>query len=228
MLAVPKGYAASRTVPLVLVFHGDGGDGPGMRAYHRFDDVSGDEAIVAYPSENGNTWNLYTPYGQNGSAQYIVALVASLKSRFTIGNVFGVGWSNGGFFVNQMACRNPSLFRAIVSHAGGAPSEPSDPSATTWPNGYTRCNGQTNGVAALITHGTNDGAVGFDSGDFNRMYWGYVNGCDGSLGGGTPAPCQEYTGCDADKPVVWCPVQGQDHGIWTEGRSAAWTFLKRF
>jgi poly(3-hydroxybutyrate) depolymerase len=120
------------------------------------------------------------------------------------------------------------MFCAIVSHAGGAPDEPDDPAATTWPNGYVRCDGQNGGVAALITHGTADGTVGFDSGDFNRMYWGYLNGCQDTLAAATPAPCQEYVGCDAGKPVVWCPVAGGGHGIWPEALVVGWAFLKRF
>lgn len=227
-LAVPKTYDAQTTYPLVLVFHGDGGDGPGMRAYHTFDEVTGSEAIVAYPSGTGQTWDLYTPWASNAEAQFVEALIASYKGRFTIGDVFGVGWSNGGFFVNQIACRRPAMFRAIVSHAGGAPYEQSDPAATTWPNGYVRCDGQSAGVAAMITHGTADGAVGFDSGDFNRMYWAYVNGCGDTTRSIAPAPCVEYDGCPADKPVVFCPIQGQGHGIWDGARQAAWSFLKRF
>src|SRR5688500_18537528 len=49
VLAVPKSYSAAKSYPLVLVFHGDGGDGPSMRSYVKFDDATGEDAVVAYP-----------------------------------------------------------------------------------------------------------------------------------------------------------------------------------
>src|SRR5688572_15778857 len=61
VLAVPKTYDAAKKYPLVFVFHGDGGDGPGMRAYHKLDTASGDDAIVAYPTGRNATWETYGP-----------------------------------------------------------------------------------------------------------------------------------------------------------------------
>src|SRR4051794_8667443 len=140
VLAAPSTYTADNAYPLVLVLHGDGGNGVAIRAAIPFDDVSGQDAIVAYPTGTLG-WNLYDPTDKNEDLTFLVELVDSLKTRFTIApdSVFGMGFSSGAFMVNQVGCRRPSLFRAIVPHSGGAPAEPRDPSATRWENDYTRC-----------------------------------------------------------------------------------------
>src|SRR5690606_37054568 len=107
-LAVPSAYDPKREYPLVLVFHGDGGDGPGMRAAHTIDALSGDAAIVAYPTGLDGTWNLYEPSATNADMKFVDALVEALSSRHVVDarRIFGVGYSSGGYFINQVACRN--------------------------------------------------------------------------------------------------------------------------
>lgn len=230
VLAVPQSYSPSRSYPLVLVLHGDGGDGPSIRAALSFDEASGADAIVAYPSGRLG-WNLYDPADQNPDFRFLVALVESLESRFAIdpGRVFGMGFSSGAFMLNQVACRRPTFFRAIAPHSGGAPDEPRDPSATRWSNDYTRCSGQTlgNGPAVMVIHGTADRVVTFDSGDFTAMYWAYVDGCQTSRSTEfAPSPCVSHDACPSDRPVVLCAVPELAHVLWSGARDAVWSFFR--
>ncbi len=227
VLVVPRTYTAARAYPLVLVFHGDGGTGPSMRETHNFDDQSRDGAIVVYPSGKDRAWDLYTRASENADDAFVVALVEHLTTRFNIdrARVFGTGFSKGAFFINQLACRKPALFRAIAGHAGGAPYEPEDPAATSWPNGYVQCADQTTGVAALVVHGLDDSVVPFESGDFEAEYWAYVNGCTRTRIAGEPPPCVAYEGCPAELPVTFCAIPGLGHALWPEAAQAAWSFF---
>lgn len=231
VLVTPGTYSPVRRYPLVLVLHGDGLDGAAMRAALPFDDVSGEEAVVAYPSGAGLGWDLYGPAETNEDLAFLIALVASLEARFAIdpARVFATGFSSGAFMLNQVGCRRPSLFRAIAPHSGGAPQEPDDPTATRWDNSFTRCADQTlgGGPAVLVIHGTADTVVTYDSGEFAASYWAYVDGCQPtrSLHDATPE-CAHHDGCPAGKPVVLCSVPNLEHALWSEAGETAWTFFR--
>lgn len=231
VLATPRTYAASKSYPLVLVLHGDNGDGPTMRALEPFDEISGDEAVVAYPT-GVYGWDLYKPADSNTELAFLVALVAALQAKLTIdpARVFATGFSSGAFMVNQTACRRPSLFRAIAPHSGGAPSEPNDPSASKWAEDYTRCPSQTlgGGPAVMVIHGTTDSIVPYAGGEYSANYWAYVNGCATTRTATAPSPCEKNDACPADKPVVFCAIAGMDHVVWASAATATWQFFKGF
>lgn len=234
VLAAPVSYDAVKSYPLVIAFHGDGGSGAGMRAVFPLDDISGDAAFVAYPdSKGGASWDLYTPEATNEDDAFVFALVADLTSRFAIDptRVFGAGYSSGAFFIEQLACRRASLFRAIAPSSGGAPNEPQDPAASFWKPYYTKCANQTSGVPALVVHGTDDTVVEPESGDFSAQYWAYVGGCDEAKETRTPAtppPCVEHAACPPGMRVVYCPIAGIGHGLWSEASKAAWSFFAAY
>ncbi len=235
VLVLPRDYDAARRYPLVVAMHGDGGDGASMRAGFPVEEASGASAIVVYPSGRNHTWDLYAPADTDVDVAFLEALIASLAARWSIdpARVFATGFSSGAFMANQMACRRPALFRAIASHGGGAPSEPRDPAASTWEGtGFTRCAGQTSGVAALVVHGEEDGVVSWESGSYTATYWSTVNGCGtarvpaggllGALG------CERWQGCPATTPVTMCSVDGLGHTVWSEAAKATWAFFAGF
>ena len=223
VLAVPKTYASTTKYPLIVVLHGDGGDGSGMRNYHPLDSETGSDAIVVYPSGAGSTWDQGTAFDSNPDQQYVEALINELKGKYSVDRVFGVGWSAGGFLVNILACRRAGIFNAIVSHAGGQPyTEPKDS------NGYNICVGNPK-YAALVTHGANDGTVDPSSGDYDAQFWAHANGCDQDPAMRTdvaPSPCKAHAGCPAGKPVEFCLIPGNGHGVWSQAIPTEWAFLK--
>lgn len=229
VLAAPSTYSATRSYPLVLVLHGDGGNGPSMHKAFALDEVSGQEAFVAYPSGTEG-WNLYSPAAENPDLAFLTAVVKDLQGRYSIdtSHVFGTGFSSGGFMVNQIACRRPGFFRAIVPQSGGAPDEPNDRTATTWGNGYTRCENQAlgQGPAVMVIHGTTDNVVAPESGDFTANYWSYVNSCASSRTPTTPSPCQQQDGCPSGHPVLYCAIANLGHAIWGDARAATWQFFR--
>lgn len=227
VLVVPETYAATKKYPLVLAFHGDGGTGASFRAYYKFETYSGEDALVAYLDGLGQTWEIER-LAPNPDVDFAMATIDAIKAKVSIdtARVFATGWSNGGFFVNRLACMKSTSIRAISSHAGGAVYE-SDANKPhpKYPNGFPKCPGEDK-VPAFITHGLSDPAVEPASGDFSASYWAYVNGCQDSRAATTPSPCMAHAGCPADKPVVYCPISGNGHGIWKDGAKESWAFFK--
>jgi polyhydroxybutyrate depolymerase len=231
VMVAPKDVVPAKAYPVVFVFHGDGGNGSGMRSWLTLDAQSGADAIVVYPDGKNATWDLYTPAASNADNAFVDAMLEAVKAKYTVdgARVFGSGYSSGAFFINQIACRRSGFFRAIAPNAGGAPQEPSDPAATTWPGtSYTKCAGQTGGVAAIVMHGPDDYVVGTKSGTYDARYWAHVNGCDDSESTRTPttpSPCVQHAGCPSDKRVLYCEIPGVGHGIWNESAKATWAFF---
>jgi len=224
LLAVPAHMDASRSYPLVLYFHGDGGDGEGMQRSAPFEVASGDAAIVAYPDGTNHTWDLETT-SDNHDVAFAEALVADVAKDFTIERrqVFAYGYSSGGFFANVLACQRSSLLRAIASNAGGAPYH----QAETWPNGFPKCAAE-GPVAALALHGTDDNGVTLDSGRFTAEYWAYIDGCTMTEMETTSYPeCRAYRGCKAGKDVAFCKVPGLGHWVWDRAPEVSWGFFQR-
>lgn len=212
-------------LPLVLVFHGDGGSDRSFHDGFPFETASGDGAIVAYPNGRDASWELHEGRRDNTDIHFVEAIVADLAKRMPIDTtrVFGSGYSSGGFFINLVACEVPGFFRAIASSAGGAPHGRAEKHA----NGFTKCEGQVP-VATMALHGTHDFGVGLESGEFSAQYWAYVNGCDTSAMETTAyAECHAYRGCPKEKPVVFCKVDGLGHWVWDRAAEASWTFFKR-
>jgi len=222
VLVVPTAIDPARRYPLVLVFHGDGGEAGGFHGAFPFERASGGDAVLAYPDGIGFTWDLETIAG-NRDVAFVEALVDALARELPIDRqrVFGTGYSSGGFLVNVIACQRHGLFRAIASNAGGAPYK----QALVWSNGYPRCPGQAP-TAMLALHGERDFAVTLDSGRFSAEYWAYVNGCRADEMEPTGYDeCKAYRGCPRGTDVAYCEVAGLGHWVWDRAAEASWTFF---
>ena len=139
--------------------------------------------------------------------------------------VFATGYSAGGYFSNQLACRRGSVLRAIASHAGGGPF---GQNVEYGDDGKLRCPERP--IAALIAHGTDDTTVKLEEAQQSREHWRRVNAC--ASGGGTPrdpAPCVSLASCAEDCPVVYCDIPGLGHSVWPEkGAKVTWDFFASF
>jgi polyhydroxybutyrate depolymerase len=210
-LSVPKKYDAARQYPLIIALHGDGQSGDGFRLFLGLDDISGDDAITAYPDQ---VVDLFAPYDQNQDQQLVEAVINDVKGKRSIdaAKVWAFGYSKGGYIANELACRKPGMFKAMAAHAAGAPQVPA-----------AQCPGIV-GLPVMLTEGDKDTAVGAS---FGASYWATINGCSTSRAPTTPAGCEKYTGCEAGKPVTYCLAAGVSHyPIWTGAAQASWDFFK--
>lgn len=218
---VPDSHDGDRTFPLVIELHGDGGTGAGMRRALDLESASAGRAILVFPNAFGG-WDLERGVDENDDIRFMKALVDTLAKNLCVdrARVFAAGYSNGGYFANQLACKvGGSLLRGIASHAGGGPyggdGEYDD-------QGNLVCAGMP--VPALISHGVADDNVLLTEGQKSRAHWTRVNGCGTSTKAFDPSPCVAYDGCA--KPVVYCEVPSVGHVVWPEGGAkATWSFF---
>lgn len=222
VLVRPTVLDAAHPVALVLVFHGDGGDGWGFHELFPFERASGTAAVVAYLDGLEKTWTLEGT-DVNPDIEFALALIDALATSLPInrGRVFATGYSSGGFFVNLLACRRAGLLRAIASNAGGAPY----PQAEQWPNHYPKCPGQRP-VAVMALHGASDDNVSLATGFFSTQYWAYINGCaDTGVDPTGYSECASYRRCPSGADVVWCEIPELTHWVWDDAAEASWAFF---
>jgi polyhydroxybutyrate depolymerase len=224
LLVEPAEREEGRRYPLVLVFHGDGGDAAGFHQAWPFERASGKDAVLAYLDGMDRRWDLEATI-DNRDVTFVEAVIADVERTHAIdrARVFATGYSSGGFLANVVACHRPGLLRAIASSAGGAPYN----QLLRWPNGYPMCPGQKP-IAMLALHGEHDLTVTLDSGRFSAEYWAYVNDCNTHEMESTGyAQCRFYRGCPAGRAVGFCSIPSLGHWVWSEAAFAAWTFFER-
>lgn len=122
---LPKGYNARHSYPLVLNFHGWGGDPDQQQRYTKMNDVADKEGfIVVYPQSYRRYWNtgvLPLSYKSgNDDVGFVSALLDSLSHRYLIDqdSVYVVGVSLGGYLAQRLGCELGNKIAAFVSVSG--------------------------------------------------------------------------------------------------------------
>jgi polyhydroxybutyrate depolymerase len=121
-----------KPAPVILAFHGGGGNARGQQEYSRLDALADREGFVTvYPNGTGRmkdrllTWNAGTCCG-SASAQnvddvgFVAALLDDLASRIAIDpkRVYATGMSNGAMMAHRVAAELPDRIAAIAPVAG--------------------------------------------------------------------------------------------------------------
>lgn len=229
LAVVPDAHDGTTPLPLVFMFHGSGGDGARFRGAYDLELEARGQAIFVYPTADPTrkTWDLESGADSNVDVLLFDAILASLSASHCVDRkrVFATGYSAGGYFSNQLACRRGSVLRAIASHAGGGPF---GQSGEYGDDGKLRCPERP--IAALIAHGAADTTVDLEEAKKSLEHWRRVNGC--ASGGGVPrepSPCVSLASCAEDRPVVYCEVPGLGHSVWPEnGAKVTWEFFASF
>lgn len=226
-LFVPTPCDPGKPLPVVFLFHGDGGNGASMRGFGFEDQVAG-RAVLVYPDGPNRTWDLETAPENNQDYKFFDALLEDVGKKASIdkGRVFALGFSRGGFFVNQLGCFRGDVVRAVAGHSGGGPYSEEQ---GVWDDDglFTRCN--TPPVAAMEIHGEIDFVVSYEKGGkYSARYWRTKNRCQTSTTEFAPSPCVAYEGCAAGHPVVWCSIPNLGHQVWSDAARAAWNFFEQF
>ncbi len=218
-LSVPEDYDASKPHRLVFGYHGSNYTGRMMRQYLDNEKPPlADGTIFVYPdglplpNQPSNVAWVLTD-GERDLVFFDV-LLEHLKTTYCIdeSRIFVNGQSFGGLMTNAVGCLRGDVVRAIAAVAGSGPR--------------STCTGQ---VAVWLTHGTDDMNVSFSSGEGSRDRWVAANHCMDMTEPGEPMQCQNYVGCDAGHPVIWCPHTGDGgHQHPSFGRAAVRAFLAGF
>ena len=132
---VPQKYSAATAAPLLMAFHGGGGDMEYMASDKAYGLISKSEAegfVVVFPNgisklNSGKfaTWNAGTCCGnardQNvDDVGFVKQIIGNLTRQLNIdrNQIYATGMSNGGMMTYRLACEMSDTFKAIASVAG--------------------------------------------------------------------------------------------------------------
>jgi polyhydroxybutyrate depolymerase len=123
-LHFPEGFDGS--LPLVIAFHGSGSSGGNMRLGSGLNAVSDREGfVVAYPTAEIGNWA--EDCGCNNAddnrlddTTFVKVIADTVAGRVTLdrSRIYAVGFSQGGLFVQRLACQMSDRIAAVASVAG--------------------------------------------------------------------------------------------------------------
>ncbi len=232
---VPPSYNPSTPTPLVLNFHGGGGD-PENQMTQSGMDAKSDSAgfIVVYPEGTGKslagklfaTWNAgrccgYATENNIDDVGFVSAMLEDLESKFNVDEkkVYSTGLSNGALFSYRLACDLSDKIAAIAPV--GAQDSLND------------CN-QARKVPVMHFHGILDPSAPFEGGHCGGRLsgdpgwdcksvpdyieeWRIRNSCSEeteTVYEQGEALCVKYKNCEAD--VILCTMETGGH-TWPSG-----------
>jgi len=160
---IPYSYDGSHPVPLVMDFHGGGGNAETQMRTSNFESLADEKGfIVVYPNGSGRlgdkilTWNGGTCCGyavtnQIDDVGFVRALIADVQTiaKIDMKRIYATGLSNGGIFSYRLACDASDLIAAIGPVSGT--------------QNYLRCNPKEP-VSVIHFHGTDDQHLPYDGG----------------------------------------------------------------
>jgi polyhydroxybutyrate depolymerase len=166
-LHIPGGLTETTPAPVVLAFHGGGGNGRSMERLTGFSRLADREHfVVVYPDAVDGNWvdgrvDMRTTAHRQGvdDVAFIAALLDDLARRHPIDakRVFATGISNGGIFSHYLAANLADRIAAIAPVAGGL----ADPFYWTF--------APSQPVSVFILQGAADPLMPFDGG---AVAWG--------------------------------------------------------
>ena len=191
--------------PLVLVFHGMGGQGARVERLSRFSAI-GDQAgvIIAYPEGEEGTWRVLRD--PRTEITFTRAVVADIAARTPVDQrrIFAAGISNGAMMSAALGCFAPDLVAGVGLVSGGYVSP---------------CRNNPH-VPAILFNGTADATLPIQGGrlmmpvrDFAAA-WGSGAGCQASAEAlpARPGARVERFACGGAEAVFWT-IPGGAH-VW--------------
>ena len=233
---VPVSYRPSKPAPLLMVFHGGGGNMDILADDRYYGLISQSESsgyVLVFPNGYSRlstgrfaTWNAGICCGEARDKNvddvgFVRAVLADVQMQLHIdpARIFATGMSNGGMLSYRLACEMADTFKAIVSVAGtdgtGDSCRPSGP------------------ISVLHIHARDDDRVLFNGGsgsaskthaDFVSVpgtvaKWVGLNGCHATPQRVLTVPgatCDLHTGCRGGAEVKLCVTDTGGHS-WPGG-----------
>ena len=161
LLHVPQTLTRNHPAPLLLVFHGGGGHASNMPRFTGFDRLADARGfIVAYPESVNGHWNDTRALSRADDVAFVRTLITELERSYPVdpARVYATGISNGGFFVQRLACELSAQLAAVASVAA------------TMPETLVRVCHPTNPVSILFMQGTADPLVHIVGGSIARTH----------------------------------------------------------
>jgi len=172
IIHLPTSYSSEKKLPLVLIFHGGGGNAKQMQGYMGMDAIADKENFIcAYPQGINKQWNDGREFKESISANddvlFITVLLDSLVKQYAIdkSRIFSTGISNGAFFSFCLADKLADRILAIAPVCGSIPERTFDEYQTSIP------------VSLLLINGTKDPLVPYNGGGVGNRLIGNRGNC---------------------------------------------------
>ena len=221
-LHVPSTYNGSKPVPLVLDFHGLGGNGKGESTSSPYPaQTDADGVIMAFPTglsgPGGNAWNVGPCCVKNtDDVAFAKALVSEIEKTACIDTkrVYAVGFSMGGGMSHYLACHAADVFAAVAPAAFDLLKENVDDCKPPRP------------ISEITFRSTGDNVVAYAGGASMAVQgmpitflgakgtfqkWAEINQCTGPASAEDANGCATYAGCPTGIEVTLCTKQGGTH-----------------
>jgi poly(3-hydroxybutyrate) depolymerase len=206
LLDLPVRYDKTRAYPLLLAFREASTTTDAFRASIDLASTTGMDAVVVYPNcvNNAATWDAVR------DISLIDVLLPKLEADLCIdrSRVFVLGHGAGASFATAVGCFRGDALRGVAPLSSAAP-----------PGG---CVGAP---AAWILQGSMEAMNVVGLGRGNRDYWVTQSGCTAKTLPVAPAPCVEYTGCNAGSVVRYCEHTGNDSTLPSFASAGLWSFF---
>jgi polyhydroxybutyrate depolymerase len=229
LLHRPVSGPPARAVPLLLVFHGAGGDGAGIASHTGLTGAATERGYaVVYPEGIGARWNDGRRTGAgHDDVEFVRLLLDSLGPELPVDprRIYVTGISNGAGLAYRLACDLPGAFAAIAPVAGAPAAAIEERCAATQP------------VSIISFQGTHDPLMPYEgatvaatrgrilSARRSAALFAVVNGCTASPSvteepdtatDGTRVRRSTYEGCPDGQEVVLYTIEGGGH-TWPGG-----------
>lgn len=215
----PEGVKA-HGAPLILAFHGYRMTGLGLQRLADLDRIARDlRAVIVYPDAASSYWaedcDCIEADVTHGVADtvFVSAMIDGLTTEFDLDptRVYGVGFSQGGLFVQRLACQMAHRFQAFVEVASTIAGPMADRCEPSKPVGLLTIISQRDG--SFPWEGYSAGNLSTLGGEETAQLWGQLNQCsmppqrndeDGILR-------VEYHGCAGGTRVKLIGPEDGDH-----------------
>lgn len=217
---VPPSYDGSEAYPLVLAFHGAGGNAEEMRASTGLDGPADSLGFVVAYMQGARDWDLDGPKDVN----FTLGLIEALARRLNLDRdrVYATGFSRGGSFTMRLACEEAPSFAAVGIVAS---TMSADVAVACRPRARI-ATALVVGSVDLVVPIDGDSAVGRLSADSTIRLFARRNGCDVSTVIVTYEPdvladshrvrLERFAGCTADGETLLYVIEGGNHS-WYRG-----------
>ena len=161
VLYVPASYVPGTAAPLLFNFHGYTSNATQQMGYGDFRPIADVEGfLIAHPqgldlpgtAANDPHWNVggWTTASQSNDLGFTDAMIADISATYSIdaARIYSTGFSNGGFFSFELACKRSNVIAAIGSVAG-----------TITPQQEAAGCAPVRAVPVVQIHGTSDGTI---------------------------------------------------------------------
>ncbi len=159
IIHLPTSYAPDKKFPLVLIFHGGGGNNKQMQGYMGMDSIANKENFICvYPQGINKQWNdgreFKTAISANDDVKFISVLLDTLIKNYAVdrSRIFSTGISNGAFFSIYLSYTLGERLLAVAAVCGSIPDKIFDAFAPSNP------------ISVLLMNGTKDPLIPYNGG----------------------------------------------------------------